>query len=128
MFFVAKGNTKNIVSLMTDFSQKVISTIKRIPKGKVATYSQIAKMAGKEHAARAVSWLLHSSSKTHKLPWQRVLNSKGKISFPWGSRHYNQQKKMLLQEGVDFTESDSIDMSLFQWKYKKNAKGRLRQN
>lgn len=111
---------------MTDFSQKVIATIKRIPKGKVATYSQIAKMSGKEHAARAVSWLLHSSSKTHKLPWQRVLNSKGKISFPWGSRHYNQQKKMLLQEGVEFTESDTVDMSLFQWKYKKNAKGRLR--
>lgn len=106
---------------MTEFSQKVINAIRRIPKGRVATYSQIAKMAGKEHAARAVSWILYSSTKAHKLPWQRVLNSKGKISFPTNSKQYVLQKNLLIKEGVPFSQSDMIEMSLYQWKYKKRS-------
>jgi methylated-DNA-protein-cysteine methyltransferase related protein len=110
---------------MTEFSQKVIKAIRRIPKGQVATYSQIAKMAGKEHAARAVSWILHSSSKAHKLPWQRVLNSKGKISFRRDSKHYNLQKNLLIKEGVCFSQSDTIKMSIYQWQYKKELNGKI---
>lgn len=107
---------------MTAFSQKVIAAIRRIPKGRVATYSQIAHMAGKEHAARAVSWILHSSTKAHKLPWHRVLNSKGKISFPTESRHYRLQKQLLMKEGVVFSDRDSIEMPVYQWKYKTKSR------
>jgi methylated-DNA-protein-cysteine methyltransferase-like protein len=100
----------------TDFSTKVIATIKKIPKGKVATYGQIAKIAGKEHAARGVSWILHSCSKSHSLPWQRVLNSKGQISFPKMTPHYTRQMYLLKKEGVVFRENGQIDMTKFQWK------------
>jgi methylated-DNA-protein-cysteine methyltransferase-like protein len=100
----------------TDFSTKVIAAIKKIPKGKVATYSQIARIAGKDHAARGVSWILHSCSKTHRLPWQRVLNSKGQISFPKLTSNYVRQMNLLKSEGVAFSESGQIDMTKFQWK------------
>jgi methylated-DNA-protein-cysteine methyltransferase related protein len=100
----------------TDFSIKVIAVIKKIPKGKVATYGQIAKLAGKEHAARGVSWILHSCSKSHKLPWQRVLNSKGQISFPKLTASFVRQMNLLKKEGVKFSESGQIDMTKFQWK------------
>lgn len=103
---------------MTEFTKNVIANIRKVPPGKVATYAQIAELSGKPHAARAVSWILHSSSEAYGLPWQRILNSKGKISFPWGSRHYNRQKTLLKKEGVVFSSTDDIDMKHFQWKKK----------
>jgi methylated-DNA-protein-cysteine methyltransferase-like protein len=116
----------NIPKKRSDFSEKVIAAIRKIPKGKVATYGQIAGIAGKTHAARGVSWILHSSSKAEKLPWQRVLNSKGRISFPKGSTHYAKQKRLLQKEGVLFLEDDEIDLVKFQWKKKAPAKTSLR--
>ncbi|UXR65957.1 MGMT family protein [Bdellovibrio bacteriovorus] len=102
----------------TDFSKKVLSFIKKIPRGKVATYGQIAALAGKPQGSRGVAWLLHSCSESHQLPWQRVLNSKGKISFPPGTAEFKKQKKLLESEGVEFSDSNQIDMKRFQWKQK----------
>lgn len=102
----------------TEFSKKVLSFIKKIPRGKVATYGQIAALAGKPQGSRGVAWLLHSCSASHALPWQRVLNSKGKISFPPGSAEFKKQKKLLESEGVEFSDSNQIDMKRFQWKQK----------
>ncbi|MNJ91283.1 methylated-DNA--protein-cysteine methyltransferase [compost metagenome] len=103
---------------LNEFSSKVIGHIKKIPKGRVATYGQIAKLAGKPQGSRGVAWILHSCTVSHKLPWYRVLNSKGKISFPVATSLYKKQKKLLLQEGVAFKENDQIDMGQFQWKKK----------
>lgn len=105
----------------TDFSLKVIKAIKSIPKGKVATYGQIARIAGKAHAARGVSWILHSCSKSYKLPWQRVLNSKGEISFPRLTPNFVRQKNLLKNEGVIFSDRDKINMTKFQWAKRKKA-------
>lgn len=106
----------------TDFSKKVISFIKKIPKGKVATYGQIAKLAGKPQGSRGVAWILHSCSKSHALPWQRVLNSKGKISFPPTTASYVRQKRLLQKEGIEFGEQGQIDLKKFQWNKKASAK------
>ncbi|MEK2647049.1 MGMT family protein [Bdellovibrio sp. BCCA] len=106
----------------TDFSKKVISFIKKIPKGKVATYGQIAKLAGKPQGSRGVAWILHSCSESHDLPWQRVLNSKGKISFPPSTSSYVKQKRLLVKEGIEFGEQDQIDLKKFQWRKKVEAK------
>jgi len=70
---------------LSDFSKKVMTLIKQIPKGRVATYGQIAKLAGKSQGSRGVAWILNSSSVAHELSWHRVLNSKGMISFSVGS-------------------------------------------
>ncbi|MCC7459954.1 MAG: MGMT family protein [Proteobacteria bacterium] len=84
----------------TPFSKNVIKLIKMIPKGKVATYGQIARLAGSPWGARGVGWLLHSSTKKHNLPWQRVIKSGGSLSFPKTSKTFSLQKKLLEKEGV----------------------------
>ncbi len=101
--------------MKTDFSKKVLSLIKKIPKGKVATYSQIAKLAGKPQGTRGVVWILHSSSVKEDLPWFRVINTKGRISFPEFSESWIKQKKRLEQEGVLFSSAGIVDLTQFQW-------------
>ena len=111
---------------LSDFSLRVIRLIRRIPKGKIATYGQIAELAGKPHAARGVAWILHSCSLTHDLPWQRVLNSKGKIAFSPRSSHFNEQKKRLVDEGVRFLDRSSVDLTRHLWKTRRKRKNSSR--
>ena len=96
------------------FYQRVVRLIRSIPEGKVATYGQIAEYAGNLRAARQVSYILHSSSEKENLPWQRVINSKGRISMKPG-RGYELQKKLLEDEGIVFDEEDAIDLKRFLW-------------
>ncbi|UCD63854.1 MAG: MGMT family protein [Candidatus Zixiibacteriota bacterium] len=98
-----------------DFSQRAKNTIKRIPKGKVATYGQIAALAGSPRGARRVVWLLHSSSLKDKLPWHRVVNKQGEISLARG-RGYEIQKQLLMGEGVTFSLDGRIDLDRFLWR------------
>lgn len=83
---------------MTEFTFKVIETIKMIPYGKVMTYGQIAAYCGNPRGARQVSRILHSMSSKHKLPWHRVINSKGGISLT-GEGGF-MQSELLIQEGI----------------------------
>ncbi len=94
------------------FSERVITIIKGIPEGRVATYGQIAILAGSPRAARQVSWILSSSSGKYNLPWHRVVNSKGGISLKEGSGG-ELQKKMLTDEGVEFDGDGRIDLEKF---------------
>ncbi|MFX0171940.1 MAG: MGMT family protein [Candidatus Hodarchaeota archaeon] len=96
------------------FSQKVKEMIKQIPKGKVATYGQIATYAGNPRASRQVAWLLHSSSRKENLPWHRVINSRGRISLPQNGG-YEMQKSLLEQEGIKFNKNDTIDLNQYLW-------------
>lgn len=88
--------------------------IKAIPRGRVATYAQIAALAGNYRAARQVVRVLHSSSCKDRLPWHRVINSRGAISLPRG-RGYEEQKRLLLEEGVCVSAFGCIDLEEFQW-------------
>ncbi|MBU0519348.1 MGMT family protein [bacterium] len=99
---------------MTSFTQSVIDTIKHIPQGKVASYGQVAAIAGFPGAARQVVWVLHTSSEKEDLPWHRVINAQGKISLKPGSGH-EQQKSLLEQEGVRFDASGTIDLDQYLW-------------
>ena len=101
--------------MATEFSERVIKTILKIPKGQVATYGQIAALSGKPGAARGVSWILHSSSKSKSLPWQRVVSSKGRISFPRGSRQFDEQLRLLKKERITLDERGLIELTKFQW-------------
>jgi len=97
------------------FHQKVVKIIKKIPQGKVATYGQIAAMAGSPRAARQVVRTLHTSSGKEKLPWHRVINSRGKISLKPNSG-YEIQKAMLEDEGIKFSPDDVIELKCYFWK------------
>lgn len=96
------------------FTDTVKMIIKKIPKGKVASYGQIAAMAGNPRAARQVVRILHSSSRKDKLPWHRVINSKGGISLKPGNG-YELQKSLLEKEGVKFGLHDIVDLDRFLW-------------
>ncbi len=101
--------------MTTLFYQRVKHIIKRIPKGKVATYGQIAFLAGNHRAARQVAWILHSSSEKENLLWHRVVNSHGEISLK-PRRGYEVQKALLRKERIEFDENDHIDMDDYLWK------------
>jgi len=92
---------------MTKFTEDVLEIIKMIPKGKVMTYGQIAALANSPRGARQVSRILHSMSLKHKLPWHRVINSKGSISLT-GEPGFI-QSQMLVSEGIDVT-NNKIDL------------------
>jgi methylated-DNA-protein-cysteine methyltransferase-like protein len=94
------------------FTERIKQIIKQIPYGKVATYGQIAFMAGNHGAARQVAWVLHSCSEKDNLPWHRVINREGKISLRPGEG-YEEQRQLLENEGVVFDENGCIDLEQF---------------
>lgn len=93
------------------FAYIVLEIVAEIPQGKVATYSQIATLAGKEKNARQVGAILSASSYYGSYPCHRVVNHAGRIAPDW-----SQQKELLLEEGVTFKENGNVDMSKHQWK------------
>lgn len=103
------------MTTVTPFTQKVLRAIERIPRGQVATYAQIARIAGSPQASRGVVWVLHSSSAKWDLPWHRVINSKGCISFPLMSEFFLRQKKLLQQEAIVVDEYGVVDLEVYQW-------------
>lgn len=99
---------------MTPFTENVVEIIRSIPEGKVATYGQIAGLAGSPRAARQVVRALHSMSKKHRLPWHRVINAKGQIALK-DDESYNEQRLSLEAEGVEIGLGGVIDLERYQW-------------
>jgi methylated-DNA-protein-cysteine methyltransferase-like protein len=88
--------------------------VRQIPRGKVATYGEVATESGFPGQARLVGYALHALPPHAGVPWQRVLNSQGRISFPRGSSSYARQRRLLRGEGVIF-QGDIIDLERFGW-------------
>lgn len=99
---------------LEDFRQLVYFWIKQIPKGKVASYGQIAKLAGFPRHARHVSKALGAADKTMKLPWQRVIAASGKIAFRPDSDSFARQQVLLEKEGVKVVKG-KINLQQFGW-------------
>ncbi|WP_419786982.1 MGMT family protein [Pseudodesulfovibrio sp.] len=99
---------------LSPFTEKAIAVILAIPHGCVATYGQVAALAGNRRAARQISRLLHSSSHIHGLPWHRVVNREGRISLP--GTDGDRQRQLLQREGVCFDASGRINMAGHQWR------------
>ena len=88
-----------------DFNSWVVAVwqvVRDIPRGSVLTYGDVARLAGSGGSPRRVSQALSKAPAAMKLPWHRVINSQGRISFPAGSHGYRQQKARLEKEGVVF--------------------------
>lgn len=96
------------------FIEMVACVVQSIPAGRVATYGQVAALAGDPRAARQVVRALHSMSEARSLPWHRVINAQGRISVPRG-RWYDLQRKLLRAEGVKFDADDAVDLARFRW-------------
>jgi methylated-DNA-protein-cysteine methyltransferase-like protein len=109
----------------TPFTREVKRVLRTVPRGRVATYGQIAALAGRERAARGVAWILHSSSEAAGLPWHRVIGAAGAIALPRG-RGFEEQKKRLLAEGVAVGPRGRIDLKRCRWEPRAGAAGRSR--
>jgi methylated-DNA-protein-cysteine methyltransferase-like protein len=96
------------------FTTRAIRLIRSIPRGKVASYSQVAAMAGSPGAARQVVRVLHTLSRIEGLPWHRVINSAGKIALLQGAG-FEEQQTLLESEGVRVGEGGRIDMKKHGW-------------
>ncbi|MBK8395086.1 MAG: methylated-DNA--[protein]-cysteine S-methyltransferase [Leptospiraceae bacterium] len=107
--------------LKVSFYTKVYDVVKKIPKGKVTTYGEIASIVGSPRAARAVGYALNALNKTDSqlIPWQRVINAKGEISFKGDTIRANLQRKLLEQEGIVFSVVGQINITNFGWLHKK---------
>ena len=97
------------------FFDQVYQLVQRIPPGKVATYGQIARLLGQPRAARTVGWALRSTPDGEEIPWQRVVNARGTVSFRPGSPGAVLQRGLLEDEGVVFDENDRIDLRVYGW-------------
>ncbi|MFA5134839.1 MAG: MGMT family protein [Patescibacteria group bacterium] len=103
-----------------NFYDKVYHTVKKIPRGKVATYGQIAALVGSPRGARMVGWALHAmdDGKLEHIPWQRVINREGRISTTCEVHPPAEQARLLQKDGVPVTCRDghfSIDLEKHLW-------------
>lgn len=94
--------------------QVIYSVVRRIPRGRVASYGQVARVAGMVNAARQVGYALHALPGGSTVPWHRVLNAQGAVSLR--NHHALTQRLLLAQEGVRFDARGRVDLVRFGWK------------
>jgi methylated-DNA-protein-cysteine methyltransferase related protein len=100
-----------------NFFERVYRVVQQIPRGKVASYGQIAALLGHPQATRTVGWALNAltSERAAQVPWQRVINSAGRISISRADLSADIQRALLEEEGVNFDEREHVDMRRFGW-------------
>ena len=94
--------------------EKIYEVVKSIPKGKVATYGQVARLAGNPKWSRVVGYALHVNPEPGVIPCHRVVNSKGEVSRAFAFGGENMQISLLENEGVEFADGH-VDMKRFCW-------------
>ncbi len=99
---------------MNDFREKVYEITREIPKGKVATYGQIAKIVGKPKAARAIGAFMRINPDAPHTPCHRVVSSNGALTGYSGVGGVKQKREMLIKEGVNFN-GEKVDLIKSQW-------------
>jgi len=102
-----------------NFYEQVYAVVRRIPRGKVTSYGRVAQMLGRPRAARAVGYALNAlkdkDDQLAKVPWQRVVNSQGRISIVNREHSAQHQAEMLREEGVVVSPDLRIDLNIYLW-------------
>ena len=93
--------------------EQIYDVVKQIPYGKVASYGQIARIVG-TCTARMVGYAM-SALRSENVPWQRVINSQGKVSQHGDGIGTTLQRQLLIDEGVVFDAQDKVDFNLYGW-------------
>ena len=96
-------------------SKRIYEAVRKIPYGCVATYAQVAEVAGDRKMARAVGNALHRNPDPEGIPCYRVVNSKGQLAGEFAFGGAGQQAKLLMAEGIEVTDG-VVDLSRYQWK------------
>ena len=94
--------------------ERIYAVVRRIPEGRVATYGQVAAMAGLPGHARQVGYALHALD-DDSVPWQRVINAQGRVSPRAEPGWEGFQRHLLESEGVVFSERGVVDLKRYRW-------------
>ena len=93
-----------------NFYERVYEAVQRIPKGRVASYGQIARLIGRDKNSRLVGKVLSMAEYYGRYPCHRVVNHAGRTAPGW-----REQRLLLEDEGVEFRKNGCVDMKRFQW-------------
>lgn len=100
--------------------RQIYAVVRKIPRGRVATYGQVARLAGLPRHARLVGYALHAlndrRSADRSVPWQRVVNARGEISPRAWQGAEDVQRAALEDEGIEFDRHGRIRLATYQWK------------
>lgn len=108
------GSINRIVQVKHPLYSNIYDWVKQVPRGKVTTYGQIARMIG--CTARQVGWAM-AACNDESVPWHRVINSQGKISPRCGGHGAEIQKTLLEAENIVFDDNDKIDLARYLYFY-----------
>ena len=96
---------------------RILSVVARVPRGRVATYGQVARLAGLGGQARLVGYTLNALETGSRLPWHRIVNARGRVSLRSdGGPEAIVQRRLLEREGVRFDAAGAIDLARFRWR------------
>ena len=96
--------------------RRIYAVIRRIPRGRVATYGQIAELAGIPGHARQIGYALHALPDGTAVPWHRVINAKGEVSLRTAPGAELTQRMLLEREGVRFDPRGRVDLRAVGWR------------
>jgi methylated-DNA-protein-cysteine methyltransferase-like protein len=105
---------------MSKFKEAVIKVVKMIPHGNVVSYGQVALYVGAPRAAREVGWMLNQTNDRDLIPWWRVINNEGRISIKGSRYSANEQRELLIQEGIKVDEDFTLDIDKYRFVPDKN--------
>jgi len=100
------------------YRERVYRIVRRIPRGRVMTYGQIAILLGEGYTPRTVGFVMHGADESNT-PWHRVINSQGRCSTGRVVLPADKQQRMLESEGVEFSQAGRCDLERFIWNPRK---------
>lgn len=104
--------------------EPIYAVVRRIPAGRVATYGQVAALAGLPGRARQAGYALHALPSSTKVPWHRVINAQGAVSLRAEGGDSLRQRLLLEREGVRFDARGRVALARYRWAPRRSAKGK----
>ncbi len=102
--------------------ERIYRVVRRIPRGRVATYGQVAELAGLPRQARLVGYALHALDGGADVPWHRVINARGEVSQRAVPGDERLQRLLLEAEGVEFDRAGRVALGRARWRAGKTAR------
>ena len=100
---------------MQNFFQRVYEVVKKVPKGKVTTYGDVARAIGAPRCSRQVGWAIHVNPEQGVIPCHRVIFSDGRLSYGFAFGGLEAQKALLISEGVEVSAENKVDLKKYRW-------------
>ena len=104
------------MAVSSDGYSRIYAVVRRIPRGRLATYGQVARLAGLGGHARQVGYALHALTDESRVPWHRVINAQGRVSGRAEPGGDLVQRSLLEREGVRFDERGRTELARYQWR------------